>query len=256
MEISHEKKNNWKKDKTMKRKETYFPLPLLQELCRDKREWLSLCKIIEEEMASDGSAYQVLATTIPNQVEVLLTVTSDPAINSPARKDDLWICVFLEGDFNKGFLIQKITNMDQVLHPKAKEGETVVSSRPQKKINISNDHSAVLDEPALLGKTSSEWLVKLCEVIKSIAADLESLKLTYNAHTHAFAHVHTPPNAGISTGPAIPANTITPTSASIVTTTPEQGELDTLKSDNEQNKLKSDLVFIQEKKLTNSPPES
>ena len=76
--------------------------------------------------------------------------------------------------------------MTDPLHPKAREGETVLSSRKGKKINVSNDHTAKLTENAVLGPELVKWLLKLTSEIKSLADDLESLKNTYNSHNHNY----------------------------------------------------------------------
>ena len=149
----------------MKKSQLISNLSLFKEALRDNKEWISLCQVKEEEMAMDGSAYQVKVETIPLQREALVHVTRDPAISSPARPGDLWIVCFLQGDYNNGFLIQQISSMQEKIHPKSVEGETVISSRKNKKINISNDPAAKLDEPLLLGKTTSEWLVRLTEQV-------------------------------------------------------------------------------------------
>ena len=225
----------------MKKSQLFANLASFKEALRDTKEWVSLCLIMEEEMAMDGSAYQVKVETLPLRREALVNVTRDPAISSPVRKNDLWICVFLNGDYNRGFLIQQISTLEDKIHPKSVAGETVVSSRERKKINLSNDPKANLDEPALLGKTVSEWLVDLIEQIKNLDDKVETLKSVYKTHVHGSSS--NPPSLPI---PASADPRVAPSSG-------VNNGLDTLKSDQKQDTLKSDLVFLQERGLRNSP---
>ena len=218
----------------MRKRANIANIDLFKNIFEKNREWLALCRVAEEEVAQDGSSYQVKVRTVISQIQALVHVTHDPALQSAAKKDDLWLCCFLNGDYNQGFLIQRLATQAQPLHPKSKEGETVLSSRPGKNINLSNSPEAELTEPAVLGNVLSAWLVKLCEQINSIASDLESLKTTYNTHTHPVTLA--PP---LATPPLL--------SQSLVTTAPERLQINMLKGEAEQTKLKSDLVFVQER---------
>lgn len=217
----------------MKKSQQIINTALFSQIFNENREWITLCQIMEEEMAMDGSAYQVRVETIPLNREALVHVARDPAISSPAREGDLWICCFLKGDHNNGFLLQKVTNMNEKIHPKSVEGETVVSSRKEKNINLSNNPLADLDNPVLLGKVTSEWLVKLTKKIEDLTDDLNALVAKYNAHLLL-----------PQTTSTLPAQIPNQGTASTV-----KVELGTLKSDAEQTKLKSDLVFVQERGL-------
>ena len=193
----------------------------------------------ESEVAMDGTAYQHSAETVPDRLECLVTVTQNENLEGGILKDQLWLAGFVNRNLNHGFLIRRIVNDPFPLHPKSKMGETVLSSVPKAKINVSNDHKAMLKENAVLGQELKTWLKELVTEVKSLAADLESLKTSFNSHTH-------PSSApGSPTGPAAPL--------SAVSTTSETTKLNTLEGDERINKILSDLLFIQEKNLDNSP---
>ena len=225
----------------MKKSQLISNLSIFKEALRDNREWISLCQVMEEEMAMDGSAYQVKVETIPLGKEALVNVTRDPAISSPARPGDLWIVCFLSGNYNNGFLIKQVTSMEEKIHPKSVDGETVVSSRENKKINISNDPKAKLDEPLLLGKTTSEWLVKLVKEVKKINDKVETLNSKYKTHIHTSSSLTPQLPIPAAEDPQLAADPLT------------DRNLTNLESDPEQEKLKSDLAFVQERGLQNSP---
>ena len=196
----------------------------------------------ESEVAMDGTAYQHSAEIVPDRLECLVTVTQNENLEGGILKDQLWLAGFINKNLNHGFLIRKIVNDPFPLHPKSKMGETVLSSVPKSKINISNDHKAMLKENAVLGQELKAWLKELVAEVKSLAGDVESLKNTFNSHTHATSAPGTP------TGPALPIST--------VTTAGETTKLNTLEGDQRIDKILSDLLFIQEKNLDNSPDEN
>ena len=114
---------------------------------------LQIVMLTEElEVATDGSIYQHSAETVPDRLECLVTVTQNENLEGGILKDQLWLAGFINNNLNHGFLIRKIVNDPFPLHPKSKMGETVLSSVPKKKINISNDHKAMLKENAVLGQ--------------------------------------------------------------------------------------------------------
>lgn len=204
---------------------------------------LQIVMLTEElEVATDGSIYQHSAETVPDRLECLVTVTQNENLEGGILKDQLWLAGFINNNLNHGFLIRKIVNDPFPLHPKSKMGETVLSSVPKKKINISNDHKAMLKENAVLGQELKTWLKELVSEVKSLARDVESLKTSYNGHTHI---------GGLPGSP-----TATPLPVSTVSTTGEVTNLNTLEADERIDKILSDLLFIQEKALDNSPDDS
>ena len=168
------------------KKQTIGQISLYRQLFKDNKDFLRLVKILDEEMAVDGGSYQVKAETVTDSLECLLNMSFDPALQSPAQRDDIWLAGFINGDLNNGIAIHRLYNISSPLHPKSREGETVLSSRKGKKINVSNDHTATLTENAVLGPALVTWLLKLTAEIKSLADDLESLKNTYNSHNHNY----------------------------------------------------------------------
>ena len=228
-----------------------FNIDFLREVVKDPASSPSfkLAKILEEpEVANDGSAFQVQVEIVPEGYETLITVPQNENLEGGLQKEQLWIACFLHsGNINNGFLLKKVITQPDPLHPKSKMGETVISSIPKKKINISNDHSAQLTENAVLGQALKAWNVRLCEEIISLADDIEAIKNKlnsligkYSSHTHVVAF-------GVAS-PTPMTETPTPT-----TTATEKSKVNTLKGDPETDKWLSDLAFIQEKGLTNSP---
>lgn len=228
-------------------------LALYKELFKDNRDFLRIVRITKEEVASDGSGTRMLCETVPDSLQCFITLSFNPALQSPAEKDDLWLVGFVNGDLNNGIAIQKIYNIKEPAHPKTvMQGETVLSSRKSKKINVSNDHSATLTENAVLGPSLVTWLLKLTTEIKSLADDLESLKNTYNSHNHNYIDTIGGPSTPIPTPKVTTANA----GPSSVTTSPEKSAIENIEQETETDKFLSDLLYIQEKGLENSPKES
>ena len=191
-----------------------------------------------QEVAMDGSSYQVEVETIPEEYDALVHVTQNENLEGGIAENQIWLAGFIDDNLNNGFLIRKIVNDQFKLHPKAKMGETVVSSLPKKKINLSNDHTAKLTENAVLGPELVKWLLKLTAEVKGLADKINSLKTWATTHTHPTA----------ATGPPS-----TPTIPPTTTATPEKTAVTQLEQTTETDKFQSDLVFIQEKNLTNKP---
>ena len=115
---------------------------LFKETTRDLS--IQIVRLTEEsEVAMDGTAYQHSAEIVPDRLECLVTVTQNENLEGGILKDQLWLAGFINKNLNHGFLIRKIVNDPFPLHPKSKMGETVLSSVPKAKINISNDHKAI-----------------------------------------------------------------------------------------------------------------
>ena len=231
------------------KKQTIGQVALYKQLFRDNRDFFRIVKILGEEVASDGGSYHLQAETVTDSLECLLNMSFDPALQSPAKKDDIWLAGFVNGDLNNGIAIQRLYNMTAPLHPKAREGETVLSSRTGKKINVSNDHTATLTENAVLGPELVKWLLKLTAEIKSLADDLESLKNTYNSHNHNYIDTIGGPTTPVPTPKITTANA----GQSSVTTAPEKSKIEGIEQEGETDKFLSDLLFVQERKLPNSP---
>ena len=213
---------------------------LYKQLFRDNRDFFRVVRIIKEEVASDGSGTMCQAETVTDGLECLLSLSWDPALQSPIQMGDLWLAGFVNGDLNNGFALQRLYNEKDKQHPKTvMGGATVLSSRKSKKIHVSNDHEATLTQSAVLGPALVEWLLKLTAEVKGLADAINSLKDWSAAHIH-----------GTPAGPSIMA-TPPPTA----TATPEKTAIGQLEQETETDKFLSDLLFIQEKGLTNSPPE-
>ena len=221
-------------------------IALYRELFAQEKDFLRIVKINSEEIARDGSGYNLQAETIPDGLECYISMSFDSAVESHAKKDDIWLCGFIDGQLGQGYLLKKLHNMSDVLHPKAREGETVLTSRKGKKINVSNDHLAAMIENAVLGKQLVAWLLKLTAEIKGIADEVNTLKNSYNSHQHIQA---------LPLYPAVPPTgpTTALLSSTSADTTPEKTSIEQLERKTETDKWLSDLLYIQEKNLDNSP---
>ena len=224
----------------MIKRKTHGEIALFKQLFSDNRDFFRVVRILKEEMATDGSSYHLQAETVQDSLECLVNSSFDPAVQSPIQKNDLWLCAFINGDLQNGILIQRIHNLTAPLHPKlVNSGETVLSSREGKRINVSNDHSATLTESAVLGPALVEWLKKLTKEIKGLADDINSLAGNVRTHVHP------------TTTPGSP--TLAPTPPNTVTSAPEKTAITNLEAKTETDKFLSDLFYIQEKGLNNSP---
>ena len=200
-----------------------------------------------QEVAMDGSSYQVEVETIPEEYDALVHVTQNENLEGGIAENQIWLAGFIDDNLNNGFLIRKIVNDQFKLHPKAKMGETVVSSLPKKKINLSNDHTAKLTENAVLGPELVKWLLKLTAEVKGLADKINSLKTWAGTHTHLGKFLPNPD----PTNPGLP--TLTPIPPPTTTATPEKTAVTQLEQAIETNKFLSDLIYFQEKNLTNKP---
>ena len=224
----------------MKKRQNISQLSLYRQLFRDNRQFIRIIKVLEEEMATDGASYQLEVETIPDGHQCLVNYSHPPDLTGPAKKDDLWLAIFLGGDLNNGYLIQRLANMSFPIHQKTRMGETVLGCRRGKRINLSNNSEAKLTENLMLGPEFVVWLLKLTEQIKSLADDIESLKNSFNRHQHSVAAQPGPPTG-------IP--TFGNTGLSLITTSTEKTKITELEQTTETDKFLSDLAYIQEKGL-------
>ena len=214
-------------------------ISVYRQLFADNRDFFRIVRIVKEELATDGSSYRLQAETVQDGLECLLNSSFDPALQSPIKEGDLWIAGFINGDLQNGILLQRLHSLADPLHPKAVMSETVLSSRKGKRINVSNDHGATLTENAVLGPALVVWLKKLTAQVKGLADGINSLAQHGRTHTH------------VSGAPGTP--TATPVPPATATATPEKTAITNLEADTETSKFLSDLLFIQEKGLDNSP---
>ena len=211
----------------------------LQQIFDRNREFFKLVKVNRVEVAADGSSYKAECETAEDGLECFVNFSFNGDLESQCMPGDVWLCAFVNGDLNQGFLLQRIHNMTAPLHPKSRGGDTVLGSRPKKKIHLSNDHEATLMNSAVLGPELVAWLLKLSSEVKGLADKINSLVTWAAAHTHVSAAPASP-----TTPPAPPPTT---------TAAPEKLAVTALEATTETDKFLSDLVFIQEKGLKNSP---
>ena len=221
------------------KKQTIGQVALYRQLFRDNRDFFRVVRIIKEEVAQDGSGTMLQAETVTDGLECLLSLSWDPALQSPVQEGDLWLAGFVNGDLNNGFAIQRLYNEKDKQHPKTvMGGATVLSSRKAKKIHVSNDATANLTQSAVLGPALVEWLLKLTAEVKNLADDINSLANHGRTHTHPTAALG-PPS--------------TPTPPATASATAEKTAIGQLERKTETDKFLSDLLFIQERNLPNSP---
>lgn len=217
----------------MQKKQIVSGLSVYKQLFRDNRQYFVLVKIVEVEVAEDGASVQVTAEDVLNGHEHFFNASFDSALQGAILKNELWVACFANGDTSYGFLIQKVANEKHTIHPKARQGETVLSCTQGKKVNISSNHEAVLDQSAVLGPELVEWLLKLTAEVKGLANKINSLSQWAATHTHPVVSVGSP------TGPpVVPATT---------TATPEKTAIEAIEPESETDKFLSDFCFIQER---------
>lgn len=219
----------------MIKKDTLINLGMFKQLFEDKINSISLVEVIEEEIAKDGSAYTVRCLTHPEGLECHLNLPSYAEVSAQAIKGDLWLAVFINNDIDQGFLVSPLNNSLRTMHPKARDGETVLQSRKDKSIFISNSHDATLTEPLILGNELKTWLIELTAAIMQLITAVATLNAAFNAHTHS----HAAPGPPTPAAPSSTANTDQPTQT-----------LQGLIADPRIDRILSDLAYIQEKGLT------
>lgn len=221
----------------MEKTQSIADINLFKQIFSDTRQFIHIVKIIDQEVDTEGGSYNLNVNIINTDYDTYLNASFDQSIQGAILKNDLWLACFINGDINNGFLLRKLCNLECKVHPKARMDETVITSAKGKKINISNDPSAKLGENAVLGKELVAWMLKVTSEIKSIAGKITSLNTAINTH------IHTAP-----TGPTTP--NIIP---SFTTGVAEGIALNQLELKIQTDKFLSDLFFIQEKSLKNSP---
>ena len=176
--------------------------------------------------------------------EFFASYSFNSALQGQVLKNELWVVLFVNGDINQELLLTKLHNLEDKFHPKTGAGDTVLTCPPGgKKIHISNNPTAMLNENAVLGQALRAWQIELCDLFIRALDDIESLKNKLNAHITKYnTHVHIASGPGAPTAPTVSVDT-----PSAVTTAPEKTAVGTLKSDAELDKLLSDLCFIQER---------
>ena len=228
----------------MIKRQSIGQLNLYKKMFAENREFVRLARVLNVEIAKDNSSYNVFCETVDDAREFFATYSFNSAVQGQVLKNELWVVLFLDGDINQGLLVTKLHNLDDKFHPKAGGGNTVLTCPPGgKKIHISNNPTAILNENAVLGQALRAWLIRLCDQVRSLADDVESIKNKLNAHITKYnTHVHIASGPGAPTAPTVSVDT-----PSAVTTAPEKTAVGTLKSDAELDKLLSDLCFIQER---------
>ena len=243
--------NRWKVGVWMN-KSVIGNIGLYREIFKDDRDFLRVVRIEKVEVATDGSGTRMLCETVIDSLECFIALSFDPALQSPPEKGDLWLAGFINGNLNQGIAIQRIYNLPDPAHPKTvMEGHTVLSSRVKKKVMISNDHKAEMTENAVLGPELVKWLLELTEEVKGIADKVNTLSSNLNSHIHQVTSIGAPsgPAGVLLGGVSVPL-------ATSVTTAPEKASIEQIEADTETDKFLSDLMFIQEKQLDNSPDQS
>lgn len=205
----------------------------LKQIFNNQKAEFHLVKLTaEEEIAADGSDYSWSAEIVPDGLECLIKISQNEVLAGGAKEGQIWLALFLGGNVNQGFAIRKMVNMKEKMHPKAKDLHTVLGALKDKKIYLSSDHSKNVSENAVLGQALKTWLVALTEEIISINDELNTLKGTYSGHVHPTFLDYAP--------------TAPPTATSVPSAS-EKIKLTELKGDTEQNKILSELIYLEEK---------
>ena len=245
----------------MQRKTRYMPRGLLTELLSDKKTYMGFGKVKTIEIAKDGRSYQANVDLMEGNDRGLVFVGFSPSLFGHIKVDDILLCVFVGGNIDSGVAVALLPSEVRKLHPKVTEEATVITSLEGKKIHLTNNHTAVLDNPAVLGKELRLWHVDsidnlnlVLDKINTLKDDLNALKGKFNGLVNAYkAHVHPTSSPGAPTTPPTNASQAQSGSDSQVDTTDEKEKFNELKGEDEDMKetntlrWQSNLVFIQEK---------
>ena len=237
----------------MKRKSKYLPSRLFTQIFSEKKTYLAFGKVAEEEIAKDGRSYSVLVNLMEENEQTLVRVGFPGDFFGQILIGDVVLIAFVGGNIDAGVTIAYLPSELRKLHPKHVMGETVVSSRKGKNINISNNHEAELTEPAVLGIQLQTWfhdvyVPEVNKAIKKLQDDLNELRETYNGHTHATTATTT---ATVGTGPpgTVIVNVPVPTQKQnpAFDTQTEQDNIKDKTTPENTDVWKSDLCYIQER---------
>lgn len=238
-----------------------MPRGLLTELLSDKKTYMGFGKVKSIEIASDGRSYQANVDLMEGDDQGLVNIGFTPSLFGHIKVDDILLCVFVGGNIDSGIAVALLPSEIRKLHPKVTEEDTVITSLEGKKIHLTNNHEAMLDNPAVLGKEAQLWLVDytdnlnlVLDKINTLKDDLNALKGKFNGLVNAYkAHVHPTSSPGAPTTPPTNASQASTGRDSQVDTTDEKDKFNELKGMDEDMKetntlrWQSNLVFIQEK---------
>ena len=237
----------------MQRKSRYMPRGLLTELLSDKKTYMGFGKVKSIEIASDGRSYQANVDLMEGDDQGLVYVGFTPSLFGHIKVDDILLCVFVGGNIDSGVAVALLPSEVRKLHPKVTEEDTVITSLEGKKIHLTNNHNAVLDNPAVLGKELMMFFQAYTDNLNLVLDEVTKLKDKFDNHTHTLGiravSVQGSPSAQANLQPIrVPAPT-----ASGVDVSSQKTKFNDLKGDDESKKAEntlrwqSNLVFIQEK---------
>lgn len=232
----------------MKRKSSYMPRGFFTELFSDKKTYLAFCKVVDIEIAMDGRSYQAKVDLMEGNDQTLVFVGFTPEYLGHLIVGDIVLVAFVSGNIDAGVCVALLPSEKRKLHPKFMDGDTVILTQEGKKINLTNNIEALLEEPAVLGGELHEWIKLYTDTLIALVDKYTQLKNDLNNHTHVIQAGTVRTAGGPSSQTQVgPANVPKPNNPSSVDTSSEKDKLTEYKGDESTEKWKSNLVFIQER---------
>ena len=127
----------------------------------------------EGEPTAEG--WQAECETVPDGNPIVCNFTQT-AISALPQKNEVWIVFFHPA--GEGFFLSKLPNATFPIHSKTSiENSVVIKPPPEGKVYITDDLATQIVENAVLGQ-------KLKSILEDTLDQLNSLKTSYNTHTH------------------------------------------------------------------------
>ena len=145
-------------------------LELLREIFKDSRLHIGLGVVTQLGLANDGSILRVMVNLIPENREVVCEMTfADVSIVTFPEIEDMCVVLFADGHPDDAYVIGLVNTTDEKIPLFAQTGNTVVYSRPGKKLYLGSSSKVGIGrpnvepaEPLVLGTTLINGLTALC----------------------------------------------------------------------------------------------
>lgn len=235
----------------MKRKTRYMPRAYITELFSEKKTYMGFCKVVSIEIAKDGRSYQANVDLLEGTDRGLVYVGFSPSLFGHIKVGDILLCVFVGGNIDSGVAVALLPSELRKLHPKVTEEDTVITSLVGKNIHLSNNPTAVLDNPAVLGKELMLFIQAYTDNLNLVLDEVTKLKEKFDAHTHTINSI-TVAGSATTQRTVAPVRVPAPT-ASGVDVSSQKTKFTDLKGNSEDKKAEntlrwqSDFIYLQEK---------
>jgi len=180
-------------------------LELLRSIFGDVRQHIGFGVISQLGLAVDGSALRVQVNLLPEQREIVAEMNfSDVECVTFPEVNDAVIVAFVDGHPDLAYVVGIYPSSEEPIPTFARGGNSVVYSRPGKKIYLGSDTKVGIGrknveptEPLVLGAVFKTFMSTVLGVLVNTEQKIMDLVDAFNAHTHEgnLGYLTTPPQA-------------------------------------------------------------